>query len=172
MPVYQGRLDARGMRVAIVVSRFNELVTKHLLEGALDCLRRHGADDTAACVAWVPGSFEIPVVARRLALSGAYDAIVCLGAVIRGATAHFDYVAGQAATGVARAALDADVPIIFGILTTDTLEQALERAGSKAGNKGYDAMATAIEMVDLLRQLPLPATDSRAPSSPDARRAD
>lgn len=156
MPTYEGRLDAAGMRIAVVVSRFNELVTKQLLAGALDCLRRHGGDEEAAVVAWVPGAFEIPLAAKRLAATGDYDAVVCLGAVIRGATTHFDYVAGQAAAGVARAALDTGVPVIFGILTTDTLEQALERAGSKAGNKGHEAAAAAIEMVSLLGQIGAP----------------
>ena len=153
MPTYEGRLDAAGMRIAVVVSRFNELVTKQLVAGALDCLRRHGGDEEAAVVAWVPGAFEIPLAAKRLAATGDYDAVVCLGAVIRGVTGHFDHVAGQAAAGVARAALDTGVPVIFGILTTDTLEQALERAGSKAGNKGHEAAAAAIEMVSLLRQI-------------------
>src|SRR5574340_551125 len=152
MPTYEGGLNGAGLRVGIVVSRFNELVTKQLLEGARHGLRRHGVEDANVYVAWVPGAFEIPLVARRLAASGAVDAVICLGAVIRGETAHFEYVAGEASSGVARAALEADRPIAFGILTTDTLEQAFDRAGSKAGNKGYDAAVTAIEMVDLLRQ--------------------
>jgi 6,7-dimethyl-8-ribityllumazine synthase len=151
--VIEGRLDASGLRVGIVVSRFNELVTRQMLEGAYDCLRRHGGDVESTIVAWVPGAFEIPLVAQRLARSGRVDAVVCLGAVIRGATAHFDYVAGQAASGVARVALDCSLPVIFGILTTDTLEQALERAGSKAGNKGFEAVLAAIEMSQLLRRL-------------------
>lgn len=154
MPTYEGHLDASGLRIGIVASRFNELVTKQLLSGALDCLRRHGAQDDAVSVVWVPGAFEIPLVARRLAASGSVDAVVCLGAVIRGATPHFDYVAGQAAAGVARASLDAGIPVIFGVLTTDTIEQAIERAGTKAGNKGFDAAMAAVEMVNLLRQLP------------------
>ncbi len=154
MPVYEGRLEAEGLRLAFVVSRFNELVTRQLLEGALHGLRRHGGDPDGASVVWVPGAFEVPVVARRLAASGAFDAVVCLGAVIRGDTAHFDHVAGQAATGVARAALDTGVPVIFGVLTTDTLEQAQDRAGGKAGNKGYDALVAAVEMASLMRSLP------------------
>ena len=154
MQTYAGRLDATDLRLAIVVSRFNELITKQLLEGALDTLRRHGADDGRISVAWVPGAFEIAPVARRLACSGAFDAVVCLGAVIRGATPHFDHVANQAAAGIARAGYDSGVPVIFGVLTTDTIEQAIERAGTKAGNKGSDAAVAAIEMASLLRQLP------------------
>jgi 6,7-dimethyl-8-ribityllumazine synthase len=161
LTTYEGRLDAAGIRVAIVVSRFNELVTKQLLAGALDCLRRHGAADDAVSVAWVPGAFEIPLVAQRLASSGSVDAVICLGAVIRGATAHFDYVAGQAAAGVARAALDTGLPVIFGVLTTDSIEQALERAGTKAGNKGWDAALAAIEMASLWRELPEPRAARR-----------
>jgi 6,7-dimethyl-8-ribityllumazine synthase len=154
MRTYEGKLDATDLRVAIVVSRFNELITRPLLEGALDVLRRHGADDERISVAWVPGAFEIAAVARRLACSGTFDAVVCLGAVIRGATPHFDHVASQAAAGVARAGYDSGVPVIFGVLTTDTIEQAIERAGTKAGNKGADAAMAAIEMANLLRQLP------------------
>lgn len=154
MPTYEGRLDASGLRLALVASRFNEAITRNLLEGALSALRRHGLDDAGITVAWVPGAFELPLAARRLAASGEFDAVVCLGAVIRGATAHFEHVAGQAAAGVARAAFDTGVPVIFGVLTTDTIEQALERAGTKTGNKGFDAALAAIEMVDLLRQLP------------------
>lgn len=165
---FEGQLDATGMRVAIVVGRFNEAITRNLLAGAQDCLRRHGAAEDAVDVVWVPGAFEVPLVARRLGVSGAYDAIVCLGAVIRGATAHFDYVAGQAAAGVARAALDADVPVIFGILTTDTIEQAVERAGTKSGNKGWDAALAAVEMWSLLGQLPRrsegPSANGAAPT--------
>jgi len=161
LPSYEGRLDATGLHVGIVVSRFNELVTRQLLAGALDCLRRHGADDDAVNVAWVPGAFEIPLIALRLAISGTVDGVVCLGAVIRGATPHFDYVAGQAAAGVARVALDTGVPVIFGVLTTDTIEQAIERAGAKAGNKGWDAALATIEMASLLRELPKPDASPR-----------
>jgi 6,7-dimethyl-8-ribityllumazine synthase len=156
VPTYEGRLDAAGLRVAVVVSRFNELITRQLLEGARDGLRRHGADEEMLSVVWVPGAFEIPPVAQRLARSGAFDAVVCLGAVIRGATPHFDHVANQTAAGIARAAQETGVPVIFGILTTDTIEQAIERAGTKAGNKGFDAAVAAIEMANLLRQLPGP----------------
>src|SRR6266540_3334027 len=153
--VYEGRIaPPQGARFAVVVARFNELFTKQLLDGALAAFRRHSVADDAVDVVWVPGSFEIPPVAKRLAGSGTYAAIVCLGAVIRGATSHFDHVAGQAAAGVARAALETGVPVIFGIITTDTLEQAMDRAGAKSGNKGYEAALTAIEMADLLTQLP------------------
>ena len=148
-----GRLSGDGIRIGIAVSRFNELISERLLAGAQDCLRRHGVADDAVDVVWVPGSFELPLAARELARSGRYSAVICLGAVIRGATAHFDLVAGQAASGVARVALDTGVPAIFGVLTTETIEQALERAGSKAGNKGSEAALSALEMADLLRQL-------------------
>jgi 6,7-dimethyl-8-ribityllumazine synthase len=151
---FEGRLDGSGLRVAVVVSRFNEFVTKPLLGGALDTLRRHGTAEGDVDVAWVPGAFEIPLVAARLAASGRYDAVICLGAVIRGATPHFDHVAAQSAAGIARAALETRVPVIYGVLTTDTVEQAIERSGSKAGNKGRDAAAAAIEMATLLRSLP------------------
>lgn len=154
MPHYvEGQLLAGEARFAVVVSRFNALVTEQLLEGALDTLRRHGADLDAVTVARCPGGYEVPLVAQKLAASGRYDAVICLGAVIRGATPHFDYVASGAASGTMQAALDTGVPIIFGVLTTDTVEQALERAGTKAGNKGSDAAAAAVEMADLLRQL-------------------
>lgn len=154
MPSYEGRLDGSGLRVAIVVSRFNALVTRQLLAGALDALVRHGTEEEAVSVAWVPGALEIPLVAQRMARSGGFDAVICLGAVIRGATPHFEYVAGQAAAGVARVALETSVPVIFGVLTTETIEQAIERAGTKAGNKGFDAALAAIEMANVLRELP------------------
>lgn len=156
MPIYEGRVDGAGMRIGVVVARFNELVTKQLLEGARDALRRGGVADDDVHVAWVPGSFEIPLVARTMAASGRVDAVVCLGAVIRGATAHFDYVAGQTAGGVARAGLDTGVPVIFGVLTTDSIEQALERVGAKGTNRGADAAFAALEMASLLRQLEAP----------------
>ncbi len=152
--VYEGRLDGTGMRVGVVASRFNELIVTRLVEGCLDGLRRHGVADADVAVAWVPGAFELPAVAGRLAGSGSFDAVVTLGAVIRGATSHYDLVAGQAAAGVARVALDSGVPVVFGVLTTESIEQAIERAGTKAGNKGYEAAASAIEMVDLWRRLP------------------
>jgi 6,7-dimethyl-8-ribityllumazine synthase len=151
--VLEGQLTAQGLRFAIVVSRFNSLVTQRLLDGALDTLRRHGADDDAIAVVWVPGSFEIPLVAQRLAESKDYDAVICLGCIIRGDTPHFEYVASEAAKGIAQVALATGVPTIFGIVTADTLEQALERAGAKAGNRGSDAAMTAVEVANLLRQL-------------------
>ena len=145
---------ARGRRFAIAAARFNDLVTSRLLEGALDGLRARGAAEEDLVVAWVPGAFELPVVARRLAASGAYDAVVCLGAVIRGETPHFDHVAGQAASGIRAAAEATGVPVIFGVLTTDTLEQAMDRAGGKHGNKGWDAAMAAIETASVLERLP------------------
>jgi 6,7-dimethyl-8-ribityllumazine synthase len=151
---YTGKLNGRGLRVALICARFNDLITERLLAGALDALERHDVDGDSITVAWVPGAFELPVVSKRLAASGDYDAVVCLGAVIRGATGHYDQVANQCAAGLARASLDTGVPVIFGVLTTDTIEQAIERAGAKAGNKGADAAVSAIEMADLLRQLP------------------
>ena len=162
MTTFSGQRRGEGLRVALVCSRFNELVTERLLAGAGDGLLRHGVDEASITVAWVPGAFELPLAAARLAASGEVDAVVCLGAVIRGATAHFDYVAGQCAAGVMRAQLDAGIPVIFGVLTTETVEQALDRAGGKSGNKGFDAAAAAIEMADLLRQLPKPAAGPRA----------
>ena len=149
----QGELIGRGLRVAVVVARFNELVTRSLLDGARQGLVRHGVSAEDIDVAWVPGSFEIPLVAHRLAASGSYGAVICLGAVIRGETSHYDHVASGVTSGVARVALDTGVPTIFGILTTDTVEQALDRAGLKAGNKGYEAAVSAIEMASLIGQL-------------------
>ncbi len=154
MTVYTGRLRGDGLRVALVCARFNDLITERLLSGARDGLVRHGVDEASITEVWVPGAFELPLVSMQLAASGEYDAVVCLGAVIRGATAHFDYVAGQSAAGCARASLDTGVPVIFGVLTTETIEQAIERSGTKAGNKGFDSAVAAIEMADLLRQLP------------------
>jgi 6,7-dimethyl-8-ribityllumazine synthase len=147
----EGNLSAEGRSFGIVASRFNDFVVKSLLEGAIGAIRRHGggADD----VVWVPGSYEIPVVARELALSGRYDAIICLGAVIRGATSHFDYVAGGAAGGISNVALETGVPVIFGVITTETIEQAIERAGTKMGNKGFEAAVSAMEMADLMAKL-------------------
>jgi 6,7-dimethyl-8-ribityllumazine synthase len=150
---FEANLSGQGLSLAIVVSRFNRLVTERLLAGAHDALARHGVDQEKVDVAWVPGSLELPLAARRLAERGRYDAIICLGAVIRGETPHFDYVANQAAAGISRVALDTGVPTIFGVITANTLEQALERAGGKAGNKGYDAVVTAIEMANLLEQV-------------------
>lgn len=150
---FEGNLVGHGLRFGIVVSRFNEFITSKLLDGAMDGLRRHGVQEADVDVAWVPGSFEIPVVARRLAQTGHYDAVLCLGAVIRGSTAHFDYVAGEAAKGIGAVALQTGIPVIFGVLTTDTIEQAIERAGTKAGNKGFDAAVTGIEMANLLKAI-------------------
>ena len=150
MRTYEGDLIGRGRRFAIVISRFNEAIGRRLLDGALDGLRRHGVADGDVAVAWVPGAFEIPLVARRLAATGRYDAVICLGAVIRGATPHFDYVAGNVAAGVAATGRETGVPTIFGVLTTDTIEQAVERSGTKAGNNGFGAAAAAIEMANVL----------------------
>ena len=149
----EGDLSAGGKTFGVVASRFNDFIVKALLDGALDAIRRHGGDAGAVDVAWVPGSYEIPVAARQMALSGRYDAVVCLGAVIRGATAHFDYVAGGAASGISSVALETGIPVIFGVITTDTIEQAIERAGTKAGNKGFEAAVSAIEMADLMRKI-------------------
>lgn len=154
MTEIRGDFQARGRRFAIAVARFNELVTSRLLAGALDCLLSHGIQEEDLVVAWVPGAFELPIVARRLATSSAYDAVICLGAVIRGETAHFDLVAGQAARGIGEAAEDTGVPVIFGVLTTDTFEQAMDRAGGKHGNKGWDAAMAAMETASVLDQLP------------------
>ena len=153
MKTIDGVLRGDGMRVGLVCGRFNDLITERLLAGARDALVRHGVADDDITVVWVPGCFEIPLAARKLAAGGQVDAVVTLGAVIRGATAHFDYVAGQCAAGVMRAGLDTDVPVVFGVLTTDTIEQAIERAGTKAGNKGADCAVTAIEMVAVLKHL-------------------
>jgi 6,7-dimethyl-8-ribityllumazine synthase len=154
MTSYSGQLRGDGLRVAIVCGRFNDLITERLLAGARDGLLRHGVDEASITEAWVPGAFELPLVAKRLAASGEYDAVICLGAVIRGATGHYEHVAGQCAAGIQQAQLETGVPVVFGVLTTDTIEQAIERAGTKAGNKGYESAETAIEMADLLRQLP------------------
>lgn len=150
----EGSLNGSGLRIAVAVSRWNEFITRRLLDGALDALRMHGVEDANVTVVFYPGAFELPLVVRRLAESGNYDAIVALGAVIRGATPHFDYVAGNAASGIAQTALATGVPCGFGVLTTDTVEQAIERAGTKAGNKGWEAAQTAIEMANLLRTIP------------------
>lgn len=147
--VYEGQLVAKNYKFGLVVSRFNEFISSKLLAGALDALKRHDACDENIEVAWVPGAFEIPFMARKMACSGRYSAVICLGAVIRGATPHFEYVAGEVAKGVAKIALEGSVPVIFGVVTSDTLEQAIERAGTKSGNKGWDAAVSAIEMADL-----------------------
>lgn len=146
----EGALDARGMKAAVVASRFNAFIVEKLVDGALDALVRHGADGGAQTVVWVPGSWEVPLAARRLAKKGGFDAIICVGAVIKGGTAHFDYVAGEVSKGIAQVAMQEDVPVTMGVLTTDNLEQAIERAGSKMGNKGFEAAVAAIEMVNVL----------------------
>jgi 6,7-dimethyl-8-ribityllumazine synthase len=156
---YEGQLRGDGLRVAIACARFNDFITERLLSGARDSLRRHGVDETSITVAWAPGAFELPLVAQRLAQSGEHDAVVCLGAVIRGATGHYEQVAGQCAAGLQRVQLDTGIPVVFGVLTTETVEQAVERAGTKLGNKGAEAAVTAVEMADLLRQLPKRAGD-------------
>ena len=152
--VYEGRLIGEGKRFGIVVSRFNEFITSKLLGGAMDTFQRHGVDMDAVDIAWVPGAFETPLVAQKMAESGAYDAVVCLGCVIRGATPHFDYVAAEVSKGVAAVGLKAGLPVIFGVITSDTIEQAIERAGTKAGTKGADAARAAIEMANLLDEIP------------------
>ncbi len=152
MKTIEGKLIARNYRFGIIVSRFNEFISGHLLSGALDCLKRHEADENNIELIWVPGAFEIPLAAQKAARSERYDAVICLGAVIRGSTPHFDYVASEVSKGVATVGLDTGIPVIFGVITSDTLEQAIERAGSKAGNKGWQAAASAIEMADLNSQ--------------------
>ena len=161
----EGNLSAEGRSFGIVASRFNDFVVKALLEGAIEAIRRHGGDAGAVDVVWVPGSYEIPLVARELALSGRYDALVCLGAVIRGATAHFDYVAGGAAGGISKVALETGVPVIFGVITTESIEQALERAGTKMGNKGFEAAVSAMEMADLMAKLRERASQDDTPTA-------
>jgi len=153
MKTIEGKLDASGLKFGVVVGRFNDFISGRLLDGAKDALVRHGADEDDVTVVWAPGSFEIPLVARKLAGSGDYDAVIALGAVIRGSTPHFDYVAAEAAKGIAQVMLETGVPIGFGIITTDTIEQAIERAGSKSGNKGAQAALSAVEMVRVLGQL-------------------
>ena len=158
MQTFESSLDGKRLRIAVVASRFNETICNRLVEGALQALARHGVADDDVSLTWVPGAFEIPAVAQRIASSGEVDAVVTIGVVIRGDTAHFDYVAGPAATGVSQAALATGVPVAFGVLTTETTEQASERAGGKLGNKGYDAAVTAIEMATLFAALPKPQT--------------
>lgn len=150
---YVGQLSAKGFKFGIVISRFNQFISKQLLEGALDCLKRHGANEDDIEIAWVPGSFEIPLAANKLAKSEKFNSIICLGALIRGQTPHFDYIAAECTKGIAQIALSTEIPLAYGVITADTLEQALERAGTKAGNKGWDAALTGIEMADLFKQL-------------------
>ena len=151
--IVEGKLNAKGKKFALVVSRFNELISSQLLSGAKDCLLRHECKEEDITVVWVPGSFEIPLAAKKLAHSKKYNSIICLGAVIRGGTPHFDYIAAEVSKGVAQVGMDSGLPVIFGVLTTDNIEQALERAGTKAGNKGWDAALSAIEMVNLFEQI-------------------
>jgi 6,7-dimethyl-8-ribityllumazine synthase len=151
--VFEGRFDARGRRIAVVASRFNEFFTRELVAGAMDGFRRHGVPDEAVDTVWVPGSFEIPLVAKRLAHGGQYGAVVCVGCLIQGDTPHFQYIAGEVTKGVAQVALESGVPVVFGIITAETLDQAIERAGTKAGNKGFDAAMAALEMIDLFASL-------------------
>lgn len=153
MKEYVGSLQANGLRFGIIIARFNELITRNLLSGAIDAFKRHGANEENITTYWVPGSFEIPLIAKKLANSQQFDAILCLGAVIRGATPHFDYVAAQVAAGISTISRESETPIIFGILTTNTIEEAIERAGTKSGNKGFDGAVSAIEMANLMRQI-------------------
>lgn len=149
----EGKLDAKGLKTAIVASRFNDFVTTKLIEGAVDCLSRHGAAEKEITVIRVPGSFELPLAAKKAASSGKYDAIICLGALIRGQTPHFDYIAAEVTKGIAQVSMDTSIPVTFGVITADTLEQAIDRAGAKSGNKGFEAALGAVEMADLLRQM-------------------
>ena len=153
MKTLEGKLVAKGMRVGIVAARFNEFITSKLLSGALDGLVRHDVQEEDIHVAWVPGAFEIPLIASKMAKSGKYDAVICLGAVIRGSTSHYDYVCNEVSKGIAAVGLDSGIPVLFGVLTTENIEQASERAGTKAGNKGYDCALSAIEMVNLIREI-------------------
>ena len=153
MKIIEGKLVSDGVKVAIVASRFNEFIVSKLIEGARDGLLRHDVAEENISLAWVPGAFEIPVVAKKLAESGKYDAVICVGAVIRGATTHYDYVCAEVSKGIATVSMQTGVPVMFGILTTDTIQQAMERAGTKAGNKGYDCALGAIEMVNLMKQI-------------------
>ncbi len=151
--VIEGHLSAKGKKFAIVVSRFNELISNKLLSGALDCIKRHEGDEKDTLVVWVPGSFEIPIIAKKIALSKKYEAVICLGVIIRGATPHSEYIASEVSKGIALAGLESGVPVIFGVITSYTTEQAIERAGTKSGNKGWDAAMSAIEMADLIKKI-------------------
>lgn len=153
MNMLEGKLVAQDMKVGIVASRFNEFITSKLLSGAVDGLVRHGVKEEDITTAWVPGAFEIPLIAGKMAKSGKYDVVICVGAVIRGATSHYDYVCNEVSKGIAQVSLQSDIPVLFGVVTTDTIEQAIERAGTKAGNKGYDCALSAVEMVNLIRQI-------------------
>ena len=153
MRILEGNVVASGIKVGIVAARFNEFIVSKLVGGAKDACIRHGVEEDNMDLAWVPGAFEIPLVAKKMAISGKYDAVICLGAVIKGSTSHYDYVCAEVSKGIASVSLETEVPVIFGVLTTDNIEQAIERAGTKAGNKGYDAACTAIEMVNLLKEV-------------------
>ena len=153
MKILEGMYEGKGLKIAIVASRFNEFIVTKLVGGAEDCLRRHGVEEDDISLAWVPGAFEIPLVAKKLAQSGKYDAVICVGAVIRGSTSHYDYVCAEVSKGIASVSLETGIPVMFGVLTTDTIEQAIERAGTKAGNKGYDCAIGALELVSLFKKL-------------------
>lgn len=153
MKVYEGNLVSKNIKIGIVAARFNEFITSKLLGGALDGLKRHNVEEKDIQIAWVPGAFEIPLIASKMAKSGKYDAVICLGAVIRGNTSHYDYVCSEVSKGIATVSLQSDIPVMFGVLTTENIEQAIERAGTKAGNKGYDCAVSAIEMVNLIREI-------------------
>lgn len=153
MKIYEGNLIPKDVRIGIVVARFNEFITSKLLSGALDGLKRHDVDENSVDVAWVPGAFEIPLIASKMAKSGKYDAVICLGAVIRGSTTHYDYVCNEVSKGIASVSLNSDIPVMFGVITTENIEQAIERAGTKAGNKGYDCALGAIEMINLIHEI-------------------
>ncbi len=153
MKKLEGKLNAGNHKFGIIVGRFNEFIGSKLLDGALDALKRHGSSEENIAIAWVPGAFEIPLIAKKMAKTKKYDAIICLGAVIRGATPHFDYVSSEVSKGIAHVSLETEIPVIFGILTTDSIEQAIERAGTKSGNKGFDVAVTAIEMVNLMKTI-------------------
>ena len=153
MKILEGNLVANGAKIAIIASRFNEFITSKLISGAVDGLKRHGVSDDDISLAWVPGAFEIPLIAKKLAMSKKYDAVICVGAVIRGSTTHYDYVCNEVSKGIAHISLEADIPVLFGVLTTENIEQAIERAGTKAGNKGYDCALSAIEMINLSKNI-------------------
>ena len=171
MKTLEGMYDGKGLKIAIVASRFNEFITTKLVGGAEDCLLRHGTDGDDITLAWVPGAFEIPLAAKKLAFSGKYDAIICVGAVIRGSTSHYDYVCSEVSKGIAQTSLTTGVPVMFGVLTTENIEQAIERAGTKAGNKGYDCAAGAIEMVNLIHELRQRTADDSLSAMPPVQNA-
>ena len=153
MKIYEGKLVSKDVRIGIVVARFNEFITSKLLGGAIDTLKRHDVNEAAIDVAWVPGAFEIPLIASKMAKSGKYDAVICLGAIIRGSTSHYDLVCNEAAKGIAQVSLQSDIPVMFGVITTENIEQAIERAGTKAGNKGAEAASAALEMINVLKNM-------------------